>query len=178
MKRHVVISLCLAALIQAAAVLPSAALAAEGAKPAAKAAPKGGCIELSTVAEREETLRNADGSETKRLVPAKHIVPDTEVVWTATAHNVCAKPAEHVVIDQPVPEHMVFVADSAAGAPAEVTLSTDGKTFQPAAQLTARGADGSARAARAQDVRFVRFTLAGAIGPQDKVSVRYRAVLQ
>ena len=85
MKRHVVISLCLAALIQAAAVLPSAALAAEGAKPAAKAAPKGGCIELSTVAEREETLKNADGSETKRLVPAKHIVPDTEVVWTATA---------------------------------------------------------------------------------------------
>jgi len=178
MKRQVVISLCLAALIPIFAAYASAAAAAEGSKPAAKAGPKGGCIELTTVAEREETLKNADGSESKRLVPAKHIVPDTEVVWTATAHNLCAKAAEHVVIDQPVPEHMVFVADSAGGTAAQVTLSTDGKTFQPAGQLTARGADGSTRLARAEDVRFVRFSLTGAIGPQERVSVRYRAILQ
>jgi uncharacterized repeat protein (TIGR01451 family) len=145
---------------------------------AAAAAPKGGCIVLTTAAEQEQSETAADGTSSKHYVPAARVVPGTEVVWTTTARNTCAKPAEHVVIDQPVPEHMVFVADSAIGGGAQITLSVDGKVYVPAAQLTARNADGSARAARASDVRFVRWTLASPIAPQDQFAARFRAALQ
>jgi len=99
-------------------------------------------------------------------------------VWSTTARNVCAKPADNVVINQPVPEHMEFVADSAIGGGAQITLSVDGKDFLPPGQLTAHNADGSARPARATDVRYVRWTLSGAIAPQNEFAARFRAVLQ
>jgi uncharacterized repeat protein (TIGR01451 family) len=139
---------------------------------------KGGCIELTTIAEQESTVTAADGSVSKHYEPAARIVPGSEVVWTTTARNLCQKAAEKVVIDQPVPDHMVFVADSAIGGGTQITLSTDGREFKAARDLTARNSDGSTRPAGAADVRFVRWTLSGAIAPQDSLSVRYRAVLQ
>lgn len=145
---------------------------------AANAAPKGGCIVLTTAAEQEQSVTAADGSRSTQIVPAARVVPGTEVVWSTTAHNTCPKPAENVVINQPVPEHMVFVADSAVGGGAQITLSVDGKDYLPAGQLTARNADGSARPARATDVRYVRWTLSSVIAPQSEFAARFRAVLQ
>lgn len=162
-----------------AALLPLLATAAERTHTAAGAtAPTAGCIVLTTAAEQQRTVTGADGSATLQYLPATRVVPGTEVVWTTTARNTCSKPADHVVIDQPVPEHMVFVADSAVGGGAQISLSTDGKDYRAAAQLTARNADGSSRPARATDVRFVRWTLTGAIAPQDQFTARFRAVLQ
>jgi uncharacterized repeat protein (TIGR01451 family) len=146
--------------------------------PAAGSVRKGGCIELTTVAEQEQTVTAADGTVSKQYLPAARIVPGSEVVWTTTARNLCQKAAEKVVIDQPVPEHMVFVADSAIGGGTQITLSTDGREFRAARELTVRNGDGSMRPAGAADVRFVRWALSGAIAPQDSLSVRYRAVLQ
>jgi uncharacterized repeat protein (TIGR01451 family) len=162
-----------------ALLLPLLAAAAEHSRaPAGAAAPKGGCIVLTTAAEQEHTVTAADGSSSKQYQPATRVVPGTEVVWSTTARNTCSKPAEKVVIDQPVPEHMVFVADSAVGGGAQITLSVDGREYLPAAQLTARNADGSPRPARAGDVRFVRWTLSAAIAPQSEFTARFRAVLQ
>ena len=159
--------------------LLTAAAAAEHNRPAASpAVPKGGCIILTTAAEQQKSVTAADGSSAIQYQPAAKVVPGTEVVWTTTARNTCARPAEKVVIDQPVPEHMVFVADSAVGGGAQITLSVDGKDYLPATALTARNADGSSRAARATDVRSVRWTLSGPIAPQSEFTARYRAVLQ
>ncbi len=159
--------------------LLTAAAAAEHNRPAATpAAPKGGCIVLTTAAEQQVSVAAADGSNTVHYRPAARVVPGSEVVWTTTARNACTKSAEKVVIDQPVPEHMVFVADSAVGGGAQITLSVDGKDYLPASALTARNADGSPRAARATDVRSVRWTLSGPIAPQSEFTARFRAVLQ
>lgn len=151
---------------------------ADAQTPAVAGAHKAGCIELSTIAEQEKSVTAADGTVSKQIVPAARIVPGSEVIWTTTARNLCKKPAEQVVIDQPVPEHMVFVADSVIGAGALLTLSTDGHDFRASADLTVRSGDGSSRPAAASDVRFVRWTLTGAIAPQDSLSVRYRATVQ
>jgi uncharacterized repeat protein (TIGR01451 family) len=168
-----------AASAQTAPAAPAAGRpAGPAAGPAAATPHKGGCIELTTVAEQEQTVTAADGSVSKRYVPAARIVPGTEVTWTTTARNVCRKAAEKVVIDQPVPEHMVFVAGSPTGENALVLLSTDGQEFRPAAELKAHTSDGTARPAGAEDVRAVRWALQGAIAPQTAVSVRYRATLQ
>ena len=159
--------------------LLSAAAATEHNRPAASpAAPKGGCIVLTTAAEQEKNVTAADGSSSVQYHPATRVVPGTEVVWTTTARNTCTRQADKVVIDQPVPEHMVFVADSAVGGGAQITLSVDGKDYLPASALTARNADGSTRPARATDVRSVRWTLSTPIAPQSEFSARFRAVLQ
>jgi len=159
--------------------LLTAAAAAEHNRPAASpASPKVGCIVLTTAAEQQVNVAAADGSSSVQYQPAARVVPGSEVVWTTTARNNCSKPAEKVVIDQPVPEHMVFIADSAVGGGAQITLSVDGKDYAPANALTAHNADGSARAARATDVRSVRWTLTGPIAPQSEFTARFRAVLQ
>ena len=151
-------------------------LLASAQAPTAAAPPhQGGCIELTTVVEQEQSVTAADGSVTKKFQPAGHIVPGSEVVYTTTARNLCKKPAEKLVIEQPVPEHMVFVADSAIGGGTQITLSTDGREFHAPGELTVRNADGSARPAGADDVRAVRWVLSGALAPQDSLSVRYRA---
>jgi len=171
MKRHGVVFGLFTLMTAAISSVPLAARATESAH-------KGGCIVLTTVAETEQVSKASDGTESKTYVPAKHVVPDSVVVWTTSARNVCAKGAEHVVINQPVPEHMNFVADSAVGGGTQIALSVDGKDFHPANQLTVREQDGSTRPARATDVHMVRWTLDGALAPQDQVTVRYRAVLQ
>lgn len=146
--------------------------------PTAAPAHQAGCIELSTIAEQEKSVTAADGTVSKQIMPAARIVPGSEVIWTTTAHNVCKKPAEKVVIDQPVPEHMLFVADSAIGGGTQIFLSVDGHDFKTARDLTVRNGDGSSHPAGAADVRVVRWALDGAIAPQDSLSVRYRATVQ
>ena len=159
--------------------LLTAAAAAEHSRPAASpAVPKGGCIVLTTAAEQQKSITAEDGSNTVQYQPAARVVPGSEVVWTTTARNTCARQADKVVIEQPVPEHMVFVADSAMGGGAQITLSVDGKDYLPASALTVRNTDGSTRPARATDVRSVRWTLNTPIAPQSEFSARFRAVLQ
>lgn len=144
----------------------------------AAAAPKAGCIELKAVAEMEQTLKAADGSQSKQLVAVAKSVPGDEIVWTTTAHNLCDKPADKVVIDLPVPEHMNFVADSAQGKGAQISYSVDGKEFKAATELTVRASDGTRRAARAEEVRHVRWIMVSAIAPKDTALVRFRATVQ
>ena len=58
-------------------------------------------------------------------MPAEKIVPGDEVIYTVSATNICDEPADNVVIDNPVPEHMDYLANSAIGPGTEVTFSID-----------------------------------------------------
>ena len=89
------------------------------------------------------------GQKVKRLVPAGKVVPGNEVVWTITAVNVCKTPTDNVVVANPVPEQMTYVANSAMGTGTDIAYSLDGKEFKNAAELQVRAADGThARRAR------------------------------
>ena len=70
------------------------------------------------------------GQKVKRLAPAGKVVPGNEVVWTITAVNVCKTPTDNVVIANPVPEHMTYVANSAMGTGTDIAYSLDGKEFK------------------------------------------------
>src|SRR6478609_1509415 len=65
-----------------------------------------GCIELKTTAETEQQYVNDQGQKATRLAPLGKVVPGDQVIWTITAKNICNKPADHIVIDNAVPEHM------------------------------------------------------------------------
>jgi uncharacterized repeat protein (TIGR01451 family) len=135
------------------------------------------CVELQTSAQTEREVIE-QGQKVVRLVPAGKVVPGDEVVWTITATNVCKTPTDNVSIANPVPEHMAYVAGSATGTGADVSYSLDGSQFKGATDLTIRAADGSTRAAHADEYRAIRWTYKNAFAPGATALVRYRAVVK
>ena len=154
------------ALVGLMAVAPLGAATAEG------------CIELKTVAEVEEQYVDAQGRPATRLVTAAKVVPGTEVIWTVSARNVCTQAAEALAIDSPVPEHMAYVAESAAGQRMAVSYSLDGKRYASPAELTVRETDGALRIARADEYRAIRFVMTAPLGGGEAIAAQYRAVVE
>jgi uncharacterized repeat protein (TIGR01451 family) len=136
-----------------------------------------GCIELKTVAEIQEAYVDERGNAATRLVPAAKVVPGDEVVWTIVANNVCTTPAGDIAITNPVPDHMRYVGSSAFGPGANIEFSLDGSTFAAPEALVVAEADGSRRAARADEYLAIRWVLARPMGPSESLIVRYRATV-
>jgi uncharacterized repeat protein (TIGR01451 family) len=99
-----------------------------------------------------------------------------EVVWTVTANNICKVPSEKVTINNPVPEHMNYIADSAFGAGSDITYSLDGKTFGVPAELSVTE-NGAKRQARADEYRQIRWVFRSPLQPGASAVARFRAVL-
>ena len=135
-----------------------------------------GCIALKSVAEVEQEVVDAKGQKSTKLVPATSVVPGTVVTWTVTADNVCKQPSDKVTINNAIPEHMTYVANSATGQNADITFSLDGKAFAAADQLTVQE-NGAARKARADDFKHIRWVFRGALAPGAQAVARFREVL-
>jgi uncharacterized repeat protein (TIGR01451 family) len=136
-----------------------------------------GCIELKNTVEVEQEYVNEQGQKAQRLVPAAKVVPGDEVVYTITAKNVCDQPVDDIVIANPIPEHMTYVANSAIGPGTDIEYSLDAQTYAPAEQLTVTEADGNTRPARADEYRAIRWTFKNSFAPGATAFVRYRALL-
>jgi uncharacterized repeat protein (TIGR01451 family) len=135
-----------------------------------------GCIALKSVAEVEQEVVDAQGQKSVKLVPATTVVPGTVVTWTVTADNICKKPSDNVTINNAIPEHMTYVANSATGQGAAISYSLDGKTFGPADQLTVQES-GATRKARADEYKHIRWVFRSALAPGAQAVARFRAVL-
>ena len=146
--------------------------------PAAQAQEKG-CILLKTVAEVEQAAKDERGDETRRLVAAEKVVPGDEVVYTVSATNVCDANADAVVIDNPIPEHMTYIAGSAIGPGTEVTFSVDGGfNYGKPDTLKMSNPDGSKRPAAAADYTHIRWVMRNPLKPGAVAFARFRAVLE
>lgn len=135
-----------------------------------------GCIELKSTAQIEQEVTDAKGVKTKQLVEATKVVPGVEVVWTVTASNVCKQPSDAVTINNSVPEHMTYVANSATGPGADIAVSVDGKTFAKAGELTVQE-NGAARKARADEYKHIRWVFKDSLQPGASTMASFRAVL-
>jgi uncharacterized repeat protein (TIGR01451 family) len=151
-------------LSMAALLLSSNALAQEKA-----------CVTLKTDAQMEQDYTDAQGKPAKRLVPPGKVVPGNEVIWTITATNTCNTPAEKVVVENAVPEHMVYVANSAMGPGTEMTFSLNGRDYAALNALTVREANGTSRAPRAEEIKNIRWVFTSAFAANATGFVRYRA---
>ena len=110
-------------------------------------------------------------------MPAGKVVPGDQVVWTITAKNICDKSTDNVVVANPVPEHMTYLADSASGVGTDITYSLDGKDFKKAADLTVRDSSGVSRAARPSEYRYIRWVFKAPFDKGAVAFVRYRATI-
>jgi len=158
-------------------VLRLIALAAYFASPGAFAqSTADGCITLTSIAEIEQQVVNEKGEKSSKLVPASTVVPGVEVIWTVTANNVCKKPSDKVTINNAVPAHMSYVANSATGPGSDIIYSLDGKTFGADGQLTV-SENGATRKARADEYKHIRWVFRDSLQPGATAFARFRAVL-
>lgn len=159
------------ALIRLAAVAAGLLVAAP-----ALAAPK---ITFS-IAQLKEVAEQKGGVRATKLVPADSVSPGDVVEYVLTYANQGDAPALDANIDDAIPKGTTYLANTATGAGAEVTFSSDGgKTFAPAVKLTYefRSPSGAVekRVATPAEYTHVRWTLKqvppGATG---KVSFRVK----
>lgn len=138
-----------------------------------------GSISLKSTAQQIKVTTDDKGVKHTTLVPAGKVLPGTEVVYVLEYANVGKKPATDVVITDPIPEHMVYVVDSAEGKGMDITYSIDGgKTWGNPDQLMVRDADGTTHTALPKDYNAIRWVLKGALAIGGKGSVSFHAVLQ
>lgn len=128
-----------------------------------------GPLEITNVVYQDVETKLPDGKTEHRLAPASTVTPGQEVVYVVTVSNSGDRPADQLVITNPVPASIEFVAGDGA------VVSVDGgRRFGALSSLTVRDR-GAVRAARPNDVTHVRWTVARvAPGSSDKVSFRAR----
>jgi uncharacterized repeat protein (TIGR01451 family) len=140
-----------------------------------------GSIELKSVAEVEVTETNAKGEkEIKRVDIAKaKVVPGDVVVFSTYYTNISNKPAEKVMITNPVPEHMLYLDRSAEGKGTAMEFSVNGgKSYNTPDKLSVTDASGKARKAVASDYTHIKWTVIKPVAPGGKGDVFFKAKLK
>ncbi len=138
-------------------------------------------VELVTKAEKEIEVVEK-GAKVKKLAPPEKMVPGDEVVYTVSYNNKTGKPAEKVLITNPVPKYTRYKDGSATGDNTDITFSADGgKTFATPDKLIVTIKDKSGkditRPAAAAEYTHIRWTLKQNVAPGQAGSVRFRAVI-
>ncbi len=157
------------------ALVLAMAYSATGDSPASAAAPA-----IVTTMSAEVERKTVDhGRESVRLVPAVRVVPGDLVIYTVEVRNDGVLPAQGVTFTSRIPEHMVYVANSAVGPGADVTYSIDGgRTYDRPENLVVDGPRGTTRAATPADYTHIRWTLRNALKVHSVALARFRAVLK
>ena len=133
-------------------------------------------VEIRAVAEVEVKVKDDKGVEQTKRVPATKVPPGVAVIYTLHADNKGAKPADDVVVTDPIPEHMDYVDGSASTQGTRLTFSIDGgKTWAAKETLKVRGKDGALRAAQADEITHIRWQFEKPIAPGESRAVEFRA---
>lgn len=132
-------------------------------------------VEIRAVAEVEVKVKNDAGVEETKRVPATKVPPGVAVIYTLHAANKGAKPADDVVVTDPIPEHMDYVEGSATSEGTKLTFSADGgKSWAAMDKLTVKK-DGLVRAANANEITHIRWQFTKPLAPGESRAVEFRA---
>ena len=137
-----------------------------------------GSIQVTSVAEVEVIEKNKKGKDVVRRKDASTVtvVPGTIVLFTTTFTNIDEEPATDVVITNPVPKHMTYVAGSAKGKGTKIEYSIDGgKAYAQPHKLRTKDARGRVRKAEAREYTHIKWTLTRSLQPGGSGIVTFRA---
>ena len=130
--------LMVAAIFAAAFHLVTAAdaLAADPAKPE---------LALTLSAQKEVTVKDAEGKAKVEWQEVKDVSPGDILKYTITYKNVGKVEARDARVVDPIPNETTYVSGSAEGKDTAITFSLDGKSFQdpPLVKYKVRQADGT-----------------------------------
>jgi uncharacterized repeat protein (TIGR01451 family) len=138
-----------------------------------------GAVELKAVAEMEVEVVGDDGQKEIQRVPAEKVVPNDVVIYTIFYTNNGEEAAENFVIVNPVPEHMVYIAESADGENTEITYSVDGGNgYDIPGNLTFTDSEGKQIAAKVSDYTHIRWVLNTPVAPEGTGFVYFKAQIK
>jgi uncharacterized repeat protein (TIGR01451 family) len=132
-------------------------------------------ISVRAIAEVE--LRTTEqGREITKLAPADRLVSGDWVIYTLEARNTAAAAVRGPMVTFPVPQHLTYVADSAAGPGTDVSFSVDGgRSFDVPENLRVQDPDGQQRPAGTADYTHIRWQFKNALKGNSVAFVRFRA---
>ena len=135
-------------------------------------------IELKSTAEVDIIVKNDKGiNEVVRVAAADaNVAPGDTVIFSTHYEYQGEKPATNVVINNPLPEHMLYLDGTAEGKGTRIEFSVDkGQTFAAADKLKIKDAEGKDQPATAADYTHIRWTIEGALPDNAKGSVSFKA---
>jgi len=132
-------------------------------------------VTLQLTAQEEITLVDDKGNKTTKLVEPKHVEPGDVVLYTISYNNKGKKPVENIVINDPVPADMTYIAGSARGKGTIIQFSVDGKNFATADKLMVKDDNGNMRLAHGDEYHHVRWTLVSSVPSKKTGSVSFKA---
>jgi uncharacterized repeat protein (TIGR01451 family) len=132
-------------------------------------------LTVTAIAEVEKVSQE-QGRETTKLVSADRVVSGDAVIYTLEVRNQGATTVRKPVVTYAVPEHMIYLADSAVGPGTDVSYSIDnGSGFDAPENLRIREPNGEPRLAKAADYTHIRWQLNHALKANSVAFVRFRA---
>ncbi|MDZ4254206.1 MAG: hypothetical protein U1A72_16690 [Sulfuritalea sp.] len=136
-------------------------------------------IRITSIAETEIEVVASDGTKRIKRTSLERAIPGTEVIFTNRVENLSGKPAQELVIDNPIPKETGYKAGSAFGKDTQIAFSADGgKSYDLAAKLRVKGADGRPRVALPDEYTHIRWTLPGQFAAGKSGEVGFRAVVR
>ncbi len=147
--------------------------------PSVVVAQEGKSLELTSSILREVKVQDEKGETKTELVPVEKAMPGEELIVQISYTNRGAEPAENIVIVNPVPDQMVYVAGSAAGNFTDTTFSIDGgATYDVPEKLLVKDEEGNEKQASPDQYTHVRFSRTRVLEPGQESTVAFRAVLK
>ncbi len=135
-------------------------------------------LSIRAIAEVEVSALNG-ARETVKLARADRVVPGDQVIYTLEIRNKGAMSLPPPRVDYPIPEHMRYLDDTAAGPGADITYSIDGgRTFDRPENLQVIAPDGQKRPATAADYTHIRWQLKHILKGGSVAFARFRAVVK
>jgi len=135
-------------------------------------------VSINSASFQEQTKITASGEKVKEWVKASKVVPGTVIRYMNTLNNDGAKSATKLVIKNPIPKNMEYVANSAScSSGCVLSYSVDGgKSYkQPEKLYLGEGKERHlAKASEYTDIRWV----VDSLGANAQSSVEYKARLK
>ncbi|MBI4843746.1 MAG: DUF11 domain-containing protein [Nitrospirae bacterium] len=138
-------------------------------------------IELKAVSEVDMIIKNEQGKEEVIRVAAAEaeVKPGDTVIFTTYYSNKGKETASDIVINNPMPENMLYIGGSASGKDTVITFSIDkGKTYNTPDKLKVTGKDGKERTAEPSEYTNIRWAMKKDIKPGEEGFVVFKAKVE
>jgi len=135
-------------------------------------------VSIQSASFQEHTTVNANGEKVVEWVKASKVVPGTVIRYVNSLANSGIKSATKLVINNPIPENMEYVANTAScQSMCHISYSIDGgKTFKEASDLLV-GVGQERHVAKASEYTNIRWVL-NSLAATSKSAVMYNARLK
>ncbi len=136
-------------------------------------------VTLVSKSYKEVIVTDKHGKKSIKLVDTKKVLPGDIIVYRNTVNNAQDKPVKHMVLNNPIPDHMRYIADSAkCESPCTVLYSVDhGKVFDTPENLKIKTQNGY-RIAKADDYTNVKWIMKNPLPGHHTATVSYKAKLK